>query len=277
MTIRRSIDGRFPPGVRKRWLLVPAILLGLALLVPPLFVFIALRLPASVLQAPVLSLASGQVRFALPSGQVRAGRAELWVRDSASRDWLPWMPIDWTLNPAWRDTGPALVLSTGVGSAILDRSGLTLGGVRIGLPPGLLLASVDHPLAKAPWRGDIVLTSQRFVCGWPAVWRDLSSCAGAATLHWLGMGSSILPLQEYGDYVVVVSALGQGAGGWRADVSTEAGIVTIDGFVEATQGKGRYQLSIRSEKQLIEGLNSIAGPLSRKRGEAGEYILDGAW
>ena len=54
-------------------------------------------------------------------------------------------------------------------------------------------------------------------------------------------------------------------------------IVTIAGFVEATQGKGRYQLSIRSEKQLIEGLNSIAGPLSRKRGEAGEYVLEGAW
>jgi hypothetical protein len=91
------------------------------------------------------------------------------------------------------------------------------------------------------------------------------------------MGSSILPLQEYGDYVVAVSAPGQGAGGWRADVATEAGIVTIAGFVEGTGGKGRYQLSVRSEKQLIEGLNSIAGPLSRKRGDAGEYILDGTW
>lgn len=277
MTIRRSIDGGFSPGVLGRWLLVPAILLGLALLVPLLFVFITLRLPASVLEAPVLSLAGGQVRFALPAGQVRAGRAELWVRDSASRDWLPWMPIDWTLNPAWRDSGPALVLSTGAGSVILDRSGLTLRGVRIDLPPGLLLAGVDHPLANAPWRGDIALTSQRFVCGWSVVWRDFSSCAGAATLHWFGMGSSILPLQEYGDYVVAVSAPGQGAGGWRADVSTEAGIVTIAGFVEGTGGKGRYQLSVRSEKQLIEGLNSIAGPLSRKRGDAGEYILDGTW
>lgn len=258
-------------------MLVPAVVFALVLLVPPLSVFIGLRLPAAVLEAPVLSLTDGQVRFVLPSGQVRAGRAELWVRDSAGRDWLPWMPLDWTLRPGWRDSGPVLVLSSNAGSVTVDRSGLTLSDVRISLPPGLLLAGVDHPLANAPWRGDIILSSQRFVCVWSAVWRDLSSCAGAATLHWLGMGSSILPLQEYGDYVVAFSAQGPGSGSWRADVSTEAGVVVIAGFVEATRGKGRYQLSIRSEKQLVEGLNSIAGPLSRRRGEAGEYILDGAW
>ena len=258
-------------------MLVPAVVFALVLLVPPLAVFTVLRLPAAVLEAPVLSLTDGQVRFVLPSGQVRAGRAELWVRDSAGRDWLPWMPLDWTLRPGWRDSGPVLVLSSNAGSVTVDRSGLTLSDVRISLPPGLLLAGVDHPLANAPWRGDIILSSQRFVCVWSAVWRDLSSCAGAATIHWLGMGSSILPLQEYGDYVVAFSAQGPWSGSWRADVSTEAGVVVIAGFVEATRGKGRYQLSIRSEKQLVEGLNSIAGPLSRRRGEAGEYILDGAW
>ena len=277
MTIRRLNHGGVSPEVLKRSLLVPAVLLALALLVPPLFVFIGLGLPAAALEAPVSSLTNGQVRFTLPSGQVRAGRAELWVRDSAGRDWLPWMPIDWTLRPRWRDNGPVLVLSSNAGSVTLDRSGLTLSDVRIGLPPALLLAGVDHPLANAPWRGDIILSSRRFVCGWSAVWRNLSSCAGAATMHWLGMGSSILPLQEYGDYVVAFSAQGPGSGSWRADVSTEAGVVAINGLVEATSGRGRYQLSIKSEKQLVEGLNSIAGTLSRKRGDAGEYILDGTW
>ncbi|MGA8880174.1 MAG: hypothetical protein WB476_04820, partial [Azonexus sp.] len=105
-------------------MLVPAVLLALALLVPLLFVFIGLRLPAAALEAPVSSLTNGQVRFTLPSGQLRAGRAELWVRDSAGRDWLPWMPIDWTLHPRWRDDGPMLVLSSNAGSVTLDRSGL---------------------------------------------------------------------------------------------------------------------------------------------------------
>jgi len=275
MKIRRWVHGGISSEVFKRWLHVSAFLLALVLLVPLLFVFVGLRLPAAMLEAPVLSLANGQVRFTLPSGQVRAGRAELWVRDSTGRDWLPWMPIDWTLRPGWRDAGPALVLSSNAGSLTLDRSGLILSDVRIGLPPSLLLAGVDHPLANAPWRGDIIFSSQRLVCGWSAIRRNLSSCAGAATIHWLGMGSSILPLQEYGDYVVAIST--QGGSSWRADVSTETGIVAIDGFVEATSGRGRYQLSIKSEKQLVEGLNSIAGPLSRRRGGAGEYILDGAW
>ncbi len=277
MTIRRPDRRGFAHGTLQRWLVILAILMGLSLLAPWLLTFIFLRLPASVLEGMVSSLTGGQVRLAVPSGQVRSGQAELWVRDSARQEWLPWMPIEWTLEPVWRDRRLVAVLDTSVGSAEAGLSDFILSGVRIGLPPGLLLSGVNHPLAAAPWRGDIELTSQRFTCRRAAMRHDFLRCEGAAMLRWHGMGSSILPWPDSGDYVVAISARRQDDSNFRADVSTEAGVVVINGFAEGSPSGGRYQLVVSSEKALIEGLNSVIGARSRKRGASGEYILDGEW
>jgi len=91
------------------------------------------------------------------------------------------------------------------------------------------------------------------------------------------MGSSILPLPEYGDYIVEISAQHMNGGRLRADVSTASGVVSINGFVEAKQGSGRYRLVVGSDQPLVVGLNSIVGDLATQRGKTGEYILDSGW
>jgi len=261
----------------RKWLVSVGILLALLLLVPLLAIVITLGLPAALLEEPVLSLTRGQVRLTLPSGMIGSGKAELWVRDPANREWQPWMPIEWTLNSAWRQRGLVAELSSNVGRVTVDHAGLTLSEVKLGLPPSLVLAGVAHPMANAPWRGDISLTSHRFACARLGLRPDFSSCDGAATVRWRRMGSSILPLPEYGDYIVEISAQRMNGGRLRADVSTASGVVSINGFVEARPGSGRYRIVVGSDQPLVVGLNSIIGDLATQRGESGEYILDSGW
>ena len=264
-------------GLLRKWLVSAGILLALLLLVPLLVIVIALRLPAELLEGPVLSLTRGQVRLTLPSGQIGSGKAELWVRDPANREWQPWMPIEWSLNTAWRQNGMVAEFSSNVGRVTVDHTGLTMNEIKVGLPPSLVLAGIAHPMANAPWRGDISLTSRRFACEWFGLRPHFSSCDGAATVRWRGMGSSILPLPEYGDYIVEISAQHMNGGRLRADVSTASGVVSINGFVEAKQGSGRYRLVVGSDQPLVVGLNSIVGDLATQRGKTGEYILDSGW
>lgn len=264
-------------GLARKWLLGAGILLALLLFAPLLAIVIALRLPAALLEEPLSALTRGQVRLTLPSGMIGSGKAELWVRDPANREWQPWMPIEWTLRMAWRQNGPAAEFSSNVGRVAVDRTGLTLSEIKLGLPPSLILAGVSHPMAKAPWRGDISLTSRHFACARHGLRPDFSSCEGAATVRWRRMGSSILPLPEYGDYIVDIAAQPTNGGRLRADVSTASGVVSINGFLEARQGGGRYQVVVGSNQPLVVGLNSIVGNLATQRGDSGEYILDGGW
>ena len=129
-------------GVLGKWLVRASVLLALLLILPLLVIAIALRLPAAMLEGPVLSLTRGQVRLALPSGQVRSGKAELWVRDPANREWQPWMPIEWTLNIAWRQNGAVAELSTNVGDIAVAGSELAVSDIKVALPPNLLLLAV---------------------------------------------------------------------------------------------------------------------------------------
>jgi hypothetical protein len=262
------------PGVVKRWLVRLGLLAAVMLTMLLLVIGFAFRLPASVLDPIVSAISHDAVRLVRPSGQVRSGRAELWVRDAARREWQPWMPIDWTLSPDWRDGDLGLLLDSNVGTVRLDRSGLSLSDLQVSLPPNLLLAGINHPLAKAPWRGDIDVTSSRLDCAWAGM-RQFPSCDGLARLHWRGMGSAILPLQEIGSYAALIDAQSRNGGSWRADVETESGVVTLTGFAEVVKGAVTYSLRIKGEGHMMEGLDKIAGPAFKKQGNTGEFIFEG--
>lgn len=232
------------------------------------------RLPASMLGAAVASFSDDAVRVVLPSGQIRSGRAELWVRDAARRDWQPWLPIAWTLAPEWRAGDPSLLLVSNVGTVRFDRAGVSISEVRITVPPNLLLGGVNHPLAKAPWRGDIELASSRLDCAWAGMRRQFPSCDGRASLHWRGMGSAILPLQQIGSYAASIDAQSRNGGSWRAEVETESGVVTLTGFAELVKSALTYRLRIKGDGQLMEGLDNIVGPRVRRLGKPGEFVLE---
>lgn len=262
-------------GVVKRRLVGLGQLLFVSLGVLLLVFGLVLRLPASLLAASVESYSRGNVRLIVPAGQIRSGRAELWLRDVARREWIPWMPVEWTLTPVWQVVGPALVLSSNVGNVRVDRSGLSISDFKTSLPPSLLLAGLNHPLAKAPWRGDIELASDRIACDWAGLKRKIPSCDGQATLRWQGMGSSILPLQEIGSYATLISAQSKNNGIWRADISTESGLVLVDGVLEVKSGEMSFRVGIEGEKELIDGLDSVAGPAFKRHGNTGQFLFEG--
>lgn len=261
------------PGVVKRWLLRLGLLAAVMLTMLLLVIGFAFRLPASVLDPIVSAISHDAVRLVRPSGQVRSGRAELWVRDAARREWQPWMPIDWTLAPDWRDGSLGLQLVSNVGTVRFDRAGLLMSDIQVSLPPSLLLAGINHPLAKAPWRGDIDVTSSRLDCAWAGM-RQFPSCDGLARLHWRGMGSAILPLQEIGSYAALIDAQSRNGGSWRADVETESGVVALSGFAEVRNGAVAYRLNIKGESQLLDGLDDIAGQRVRQIGKSGEFVFE---
>lgn len=261
-------------GAVKPWLIRLSLLVAAALITPLLAIGFVFSLPASLLDAAVGAISQDNVRLVLARGQVRSGRAELWVRDAARREWQPWMPVDWTLAPERRDGDLGLLVVSNVGTVRLDRAGLSLRNVRISLPPNLLLAGVNHPLARAPWRGDVELSASQLACDWAGWQREFPSCDGRASLTWRGMGSAILPLQEIGSYAASIAAQSQDGGNWRAAVETESGVVTLTGHAEVSRGALTYRLKISGESQLLEGLDDIAGPRVRRKGAAGEFVFE---
>lgn len=262
----------------RRWLI--ALLLGIVLsfLVLLLCAALILHLPATALAPVVAAIAGGQVRLVLPAGEVGAGRGELWVRDATRSDWVPWMPIKWTLTPAWNAGRPALLVVSDVGSLRVDQAGLTVNRVRFGLPPELLLVALDHPLAKAPWRGDVELVAGELSCAWAGLQHAIPACDGQAVVYWRGMGSAILPVRELGSFVAGISAQSRDAGRWRADVSTDSGssALVVAGFVEIANRTLKYDLTIGGDSVLTEGLGNVAGARLRHSDQAGGLILEGA-
>ena len=246
----------------------------LFLLLPTLTICFVLHLPASVLDVPVSRLSQERVRLALPAGTVQSGRGELWIRDVSGREWKPWLPVDWRLELRWAGIFPALDLVSNAGVLVLDRTGLTLTRAEFNVPPALVLSFVNHPLANAQWRGDIQVESRRFFCSWRGISQEVPGCDGQATLRWQSMGSSILPLQNFGSYAALVLAQPQDGGSWRADVTTDSGIVKLHGSAHIKQESFRYRIAISSENELIGGLNSIAGPSVRRQGNSGEFVLE---
>lgn len=252
--------------------------LGLVLLavVPVLAALALFFLPAAALAPAVAALSGGQVRLAVPTGQLASGRGELWVRGAAGRDWQPWVPVDWQLSPVWNDAGPALVLATNFAHLRFDRAGLTANRVRIQVPPELLVRVVDHPLANAPWRGDIELAAEALRCPWSGLRRPVPACDGQARLHWRGMTSSIVPIPELGSFVAAISAESRGGGRWRAALSTEHGVIAVSGYAELRNGVLDYRVGINGAAGLLADLDNVVGVGGYRRGETGEFILEKA-
>lgn len=271
-------DGRRLLAQKLRAFAGGAVLFLVLLIVLPLLVAaLVLRLPAALLEAPLLDATRGLVRLTGATGNIGDGRGELWVRDFSRREWVPWQPVSWRLDyslattPAGRG---AFILDTSLGTVTADRAGVLVTRLASGLPPGLLLEGVDHPLAKAHWQGDVDLASERLFCYWLQPARGLPACDGVAVVRWRGAASSILPLREFGDYLVTVTTRTGDQPTLRADVNTERGVVVLKGFASATPQGLQYRLSIKGERTLIGGLDNVAGPRFKKQPGGDEFVLD---
>jgi hypothetical protein len=264
----------------KRWLTALLVILLLLLITPLVLAATVLLLPASALESHVRTLTRGTVQLVMASGSVRSGLGELWVRDEARREWQPWMPLSWDVGVFWQKRGfiswPLIVLESTFGVISVNHLQVTFSSSGVKFPPGLLLIHFNHPLANAPWHGEMSLFSQGIVCEWEKWTVRFPRCDGQAMLNWQGMETSILPLQEFGNYVVTLKATSQGDSWLRADILTESGSVLISGQVEAGSRALAYRLKVSAEKPMIEGLASIIGLSPRKSQDGRELELRGS-
>lgn len=263
-----------------RWGILLASLLITSLLLSGLAIVAVCSLPASALEGYVSTLTRGTVRLAMASGTVRSGKAEMWVRDEARRKWQPWRPLSWEMKVLWRDSRlsiwPAIEISTNLGVGILNHKRLVLSAVNITLPPSLLLVHLNHPLANAPWQGNISLSSEQFTCDRATLESGMPLCDGKLIMRWQGMETSILPMQEFGNYTVTAVASSKDNLWFRADIVTESGTVLISGFAEGRDRSVRYQLKVKGEKSMMIGLSSVVGPLLRGSSDGSELALEGS-
>lgn len=260
----------------RRWLFSLGLGLALSAVLAVLAGSALFHLPAAALSPVVGAMTGDQVRLALAVGTLGSGRGELWVRDAARREWRPWMPVDWLLTPVWGEAGPGLALAGPFAGVRLDRAGLAVSRVRLHLPPDLLMRTFDHPLAKAPWRGDIELSAERLSCPWSGVQRPTPVCDGRALLRWQGMASAVVPIPELGSFVAAISADSRGEGRWRAELSTERGVIEVAGYAELRRGALKYRIGINGAATLLADLDNIVGAGGYRRGETGEFILQSA-
>ena len=247
----------------------------IAIVVLALLILIGgLHSPSSHLAAPLYSVTGGNLKLSVPFGSLKSGGGELWVKSQTTREWAPWTPIAWNLDFGWQGGVPEVSLRTNLGTIVAASRGISLVDIETSLPPRLLLMTVKHPLAKAPWRGDVKISIQKLDCD--LNWRDPKSveCEGNSFLTWQGMGSSILPLAEFGTYALKITSQRKTQPKFSADVSTLSGAVNLSGTSTLTHHELRIQLRIKGEKSLIGGLDKIAGQEVKKVNDDGEFLID---
>lgn len=249
------------------WLVASGLLVAAVFV---LAIFMVLRLPASVGEMVVARWGGEYVRLYGTSGTLRDGRGALWVRDFSRRDWIPWHGVDWRIDVGWN----RLRLDTNLGVVDFTPAGAGVEKLRVTLPPGLLLEGLSHPLAKAHWRGDLGLAADRLRCSWPRGARGLPACEGALQVRWLGAASSILPIAEFGDYRVELTAQRMPAPEWRAELLTERGLVKLSGYARLGERGADYRLVVKGEKAMIGGLDNIAGSAFRKQAGGDEFVFE---
>lgn len=251
-----------------RWLGVGTLV---AIFSIPLALVMSMSLPARIGESLFVTLAGDYVRLYAAEGTLGNGRGELWVRDFSRRDWVPWQRIAWQINLRT----DRIRLHTNFGVADLAPGGLIVEQLRISMPPGLPLEGVSHPLSKAHWRGDLEFVAQRLSCPWRGAVRGLPACEGTLQVRWLGAASSILPIAEFGDYRVELSARKLSDPEWRADLYTERGVVDLSGYLKTDQRGVNYRFVVKGEKAMIGGLDNIAGAAFRKQGGGSEFVIEG--
>jgi hypothetical protein len=278
MSVHRQWDRR-PQLVRRiiaavRVALVTTCLLAFALVV---LVMGALHLPSFWLEPVVASVSGGLVRFNATGGAVGDGQGELWVRSETGANWRPWMPLRWSLSPVLASDpltgGAAIAFTTNRGAAFASWQGVSLLKMNLSLPPGLLLGSISHPLARAQWLGDIRLTADQVICHWRAKgW--IQRCEGSIELIWFGVSSPIFPIEEFGDYRLLIDARQAANPSLQARISTINGMLRLTGTFDATGGETQYRIQIEGEPAKINGLENIIGPGLKRMAQPGHYFLE---
>lgn len=239
----------------------------LLLLVLLVLMLTVARLPAALLDVALAKLSGGTLRLADSQGTLWHGQGMLATPDGRGQ-LHALRAIGWQLEASASPAG--LVLQ-------LDEHGQRQAGVRLGpsgvsveqlaleLPLAALAAGINHPVARAGWRGRLQLASQGLGCDWQ------QTCEGALRLRWLDAGLDIVPGRGLGSHDVLLKALGQ-----RFEISVatlEGGLrISGNGVVEFS-GRGSFNGAIEGDPDIVDRIPNIMDQNARASGTRGRVLI----
>lgn len=237
-----------------------------------LFVLIAstlliVRLPATLMDGMVAQWSNGKLRVAATSGTLWHGAGLLAISDG-QRQLKAQRTVAWRFGLAPGTVGLSLILEEhGQPQADLR---LAVGGVAIeqlalDLPLDLVAASIAHPVARAGWRGRLVLASDGFSCDWR------QACEGALRVRWHDAGLDIVPERALGTHEIRFAALGRA---FDITVNTLAGDIRVDGSGRLEPGGAlSFEGSVEGDPEIVDRMPNIMDRNARLSGTPGRVLV----
>jgi general secretion pathway protein N len=211
--------------------------------------------PATWVDRLASETSNDQLRVGQATGSIWNGRGVLNVMDPVTRQWHPWLRLEWSFQPALLLKGRlAWDLTTDGGTSShldLGIAGLRLAELKVKGPARNFWQRVPGPLAKMAWDGDITVTVDVLECSWRRV------CSGRLQASWASAASEFLPGQVFGDYLVQANGVaGDFAFNWTSsgDSSVQlSGAGNVSG-----DGKVRLAGTIKGDPALLTRIPSVA-------------------
>lgn len=229
--------------------------------------FFVARLPAVLMDDVLAQASNGKLRIAATRGSLWRGSGLLAISDG-QRQLRAMRTIDWRLGFAPGATALKLVLEEhqrpqadlrlGIGGIAIERLALDL-------PLDLVAASIAHPVARAGWRGRLVLASDGFSCDWR------QTCEGALRVRWQDAGLDIVPERALGTHEIRFTALGR---------AFDIAVNTLDGDIRVA-GSGRlepsgalsFNGSVEGDPEIVDRMPNIMDRNARLSGTPGRVLV----
>lgn len=227
----------------------------------------AARLPAALMDSALAQLSNGKLRIAATSGSLWHGSGLLTIADG-QRQLRAMRTIDWRFGFAPLTRGLTLVLAEHrrpQAELRLGVGGITIERLALDLPLDLVAASIAHPVARAGWRGRLVLASDGLHCDWR------QTCEGALRVRWHDAGLDIVPERALGSHEIRFTALGQT---FDIAVNTLEGDIRVDGSGRiAPGGAFSFNASVEGDPEIVDRMPNIMDRNARLSGTPGRVLV----
>lgn len=237
-----------------------------------LFVLIAatlivVRLPATLMDDLLARLSDGKLRIAATRGSLWHGSGLLAISDG-QRQLRAIRTLDWRFGLAPETLGLDLVLEEHQrpqADLRLGIGGLTVERLALDLPLDLIAASIAHPVARAGWRGRLVLASDGFSCDWR------QTCEGALRVRWQDAGLDIVPERALGTHEIRFTALGSA---FDIAVNTLEGDIRVAGAGRLEPGGAfSFNGSVEGDPELVDRMPNIMDRNARLSDTPGRVLV----
>ncbi len=233
------------------------------LLVAPLMLMLAARLPAAWLAPRVAAACGGRCALTDIEGTWRAGRARLVTLDGRGEA-VPLLPLAWQWQPAalfggalvWRLDAPA------TGELRLAAAGLSVRTAPVSLAAAALEPLLAGRLGLSRWDGTISVRAESLSCDWQG------ECRGGIDGEWRDVRFASAYADALGDYAFTFSR--DAAAPWQGRVKALRGPLWLDVAAHAGRIAGEAHIDAPARAKLAP----LVGGLAAFDAASGRYRID---